>query len=87
METTALDLHQRAHHALNGQPVPAAVALCVCLHVILVLVVVVVAPGPPAPTIPVQAFPSSIFRDKNRCGTGKSQSKWTACKRWKRLAH
>jgi hypothetical protein len=27
---------------------------------------------------PVQAFPSSIFRDKNRRDIGKSQSKWTA---------
>jgi hypothetical protein len=27
---------------------------------------------------PVQAFPSSIFRDKNRCDIGKAQSTWTA---------
>jgi hypothetical protein len=25
-------------------------------------------------------FPSSLFRDKNRCDIGKSQSKWTASK-------
>jgi hypothetical protein len=30
------------------------------------------------PHIPVQAFPSSVFRDKNRCDIGKSQSKRTA---------
>eukprot|EP01047_Picozoa_sp_COSAG01_P006221 COSAG01_NODE_225_length_21277_cov_71.340023_4_plen_98_part_00 len=27
---------------------------------------------------PAQASPPSIFRDKNRCDIGKSQSKWTA---------
>jgi hypothetical protein len=27
---------------------------------------------------PAQAFPSSIFRDKNRCDIGKSQPNWTA---------
>jgi hypothetical protein len=27
---------------------------------------------------PVQAFPSSVFRDKTRCDIGKSQPKWTA---------
>jgi hypothetical protein len=29
-------------------------------------------------TPPVRAFPSSIFRDKNRCDVGKSQPQWTA---------
>jgi hypothetical protein len=29
---------------------------------------------------PARPFPSSIFRDKNRGGIGKSQPRWTACK-------
>jgi hypothetical protein len=32
------------------------------------------------PHTPVQAFPPSIFIDKNRRDIGKSQSKWTASK-------
>jgi hypothetical protein len=35
-------------------------------------------PPRPSAQAPGQAFPSSIFRDKNRCDIGKSQPKWTA---------
>jgi hypothetical protein len=35
-------------------------------------------PPHPSAQAPGQAFPSSIFRDKNRCDIGKSQPKWTA---------
>jgi hypothetical protein len=39
--------------------------------------------------MPVQAFPFSMFRDKNRCDIGKSQSKWTAKggNAWRTLLH
>jgi hypothetical protein len=37
------------------------------------------AAAPPA-RAPARAFPSSIFRDKNRRGIGESQSKWTDSK-------